>query len=125
MILILLWIVVDVIPHYEFNKLTNTSTAKYAFEALCATYEGNEQVKEAKTNLLVQQYELFRMKEDEDIETMFSRFQTLVSGLQVLKKSYTSSNHVKRILRSLPAKWRPSKEDQISSIKVKFHQRLL
>jgi hypothetical protein len=25
------------------------------------------------------------MKEDEDIETMFARFQTLVSGLQVLK----------------------------------------
>jgi hypothetical protein len=125
MILILLWIVVDAIPHYEFNKLTNKSTAKFVFEALCATYEGNEQVKEAKANLLVQQYELFRMKEDEDIETMFSRFQTLVSGIQVFKKSYTSSNHVKRILRSLPAKWRPSKEDQISSIKVKFHQRLL
>ena len=57
------------------------------------------------------------MKEDESIETMYSRFQTLVSGLQ--------------ILRSLPAKWRPkvtaieeakdlntlSVEDLISSLK--------
>ena len=39
--------------------------------------------------MLVQQCELFKMMEDEDIETMFSRFQTLVSGIQVMKKSYT------------------------------------
>jgi hypothetical protein len=47
------------------------------------------------------------MKEDENIETMFARFYTLVSGLQVMKKSYTVTDHVKKILRSLPAKWRP------------------
>jgi hypothetical protein len=47
------------------------------------------------------------MKEDENIESMFSRFKVLVAGLKVLKKSYTTSDHVKKILRSLPAKWRP------------------
>src|SRR4030043_129142 len=47
------------------------------------------------------------MSEDETIDSMFSRFQILVSGLQVLKKSYTTPDHVKKILRSLPAKWRP------------------
>lgn len=55
---------------------------------------------------MVQQYELFRMKDDENIETMFSRFQTLVSGLQVLNKIYTTSDHIKKILGSLPPKWR-------------------
>jgi len=81
--------------------------------------------------MLVHQYELFRMKEDESIETMYSRFQTLVSGHQILKKSYVASDHVNKILRSLPAKWRPkvaaieeakdlntlSVEDLISSLK--------
>ena len=38
---------------------------------------------------------------------MYSRFQTLVSGLQILKKSYVASDHVNKILRSLPSKWRP------------------
>src|SRR4030043_843765 len=47
------------------------------------------------------------MSEDETIDVMFSRFQILVSGLQVLKKSYTIADHVKKILMSLPAKWRP------------------
>jgi len=47
------------------------------------------------------------MKEDETIEVMYSRFQTLVSGLQILTKSYAASDHVSMILRSLPARWRP------------------
>jgi len=72
------------------------------------------------------------MKYDETIEAMYSRFQTLVSRLQILKKSYVTSNHVSKILRSLPARWRPkvttieevkdlntlSVEDLISTLKV-------
>src|SRR4030067_1028231 len=100
-------IMCDAIPHEEFVKICNKSTAKTIFESLCSSYERNQQVREAKGNILVQQYELFRMSDDETIDTMFSRFQTLVSGLQVLKKSYTTADHVKKILRSLPAKWRP------------------
>jgi hypothetical protein len=100
-------ILVGALTHAEYLKITNKSSAKSIWDSLCFTYEGNKQVKEAKANLLVHQYELFKMKEDENIETMFSRFQTLVSGLQVLKKSYTVPDHVKKILRSLPPKWRP------------------
>ena len=100
-------ILCEAIPHEEFVKIYNKSTAKTIFESLCSSYEGNQQVREAKANMLVQQYELFKMSEDETIDTMFSRFQTLVAGLQVLKKSYTTAYHVKKILRSLPAKWRP------------------
>jgi len=82
--------------------------------------------------MLVHQYELVKMKGDESIEEMYSRFQTLVSRLQILKKSYVVSDHVSKILRSLPARWRPkvtaieeakdlntlSVEDLVSSLKV-------
>lgn len=44
------------------------------------------------------------MKDDEDIETIFSRFQVLISGLQVLRKSYAIFDHVKKIMRILPAR---------------------
>lgn len=47
------------------------------------------------------------MKEDEDIETMFSRFKVLVYGLKFMKKIYTTYNHVKNILRSLHVRYRP------------------
>jgi len=102
------------------------------FASLCANYEGSKKVREAKTLMIVHQYKLFKMKEDESIEQMYSRFQTLVSGLQILKKSYVASDHVSKILRSLPARWRPkvtgieeakdlntlSVEDLLSSLKV-------
>jgi len=56
----------------------------------------------------IQLYEVYNcMKDDESIKEMYSRFQTLVSGLQILKKSYIASDHVSKILRSLPARWRP------------------
>jgi len=75
--------------------------------------------------MLVHQYELFKMKEDEDIENMYSRFQTLVHGLQILKKCYVTSDHVNKIIRSLPAKWRPmvtatEKVKDLNTISAKF-----
>ncbi|KAI5404778.1 hypothetical protein KIW84_051803 [Lathyrus oleraceus] len=47
------------------------------------------------------------MEDDEIVETMFLRFQMLVVGLKVLDKGYSTPNHVKKIIRSLPKKWRP------------------
>jgi len=123
---------VTAIPKAEYMKMSDKSTAKAMFASLCANYEGRKKVKEAKALMLVYQYELFKMKDDESIEQMYSRFQTLVSGLQILKKSYVASDHVSKILRSLPARWRPkftaieeakdlntlSVEDLVSSLKV-------
>jgi len=100
-------ILVDALPHSKYTKIVNISMAKCIFESLHSTYEGNKHIKEAKANQLVHHYELFRMKEDEDIETMYSRFQTLACGLQILNKSYYIPNHVKMILMSLPARFRP------------------
>ena len=84
-------------------KMSAKSTAKAMFASLCANYEGSKKVKEAKALELVHQYKLFEMKDDESIEEMYSRFQSLVSGLQILKQSYVASDHVSKILRSLPA----------------------
>jgi len=54
--------------------LGEKSTAKGMFKSLCYNYERNKKVKEVERNILVQQYEMFRMKEDENIEAMYSRF---------------------------------------------------
>ena len=64
------------------------------FASLCSNYEGNKKVKEVKVIMMVQQNELFKMKEDEDIETMYSGLQTLVSKLQIQKKSDDRSSYV-------------------------------
>ncbi len=88
-------------------KMSDKSTAKAMFASLCANYEASKKVRETMALMLVHQYELFKMKDDESIEQMYSRFQTLVSGLQILKKNYVAYDHVSKILRSLPARWRP------------------
>jgi len=74
------------ISRAEYMKMSDKSTTKVMFASLCANYEVSEKVREAKTLMLVHQYELFKMKDDQSIEEMYSRFQTLVSGLQILKK---------------------------------------
>ncbi|XP_058741676.1 uncharacterized protein LOC131614066 [Vicia villosa] len=70
------------------------------------THEGKTQVKETKALALIQKYKTFKKEEDEIVETMFSRFQILVAGLKVLDKGYSIADHVKKIIGSLPKKWR-------------------
>ena len=48
--------------------MSDKSTAKAMYTSLCSNYEGNKTVREAKATMLVHQYQLFRMKEDESIE---------------------------------------------------------
>src|SRR6266487_1725177 len=63
-------IMISAISHDEYTKIMDRSTAKAMYDSLCSNYDGNRQVQNAKARLLVQQYDLFTMKPDEDIETM-------------------------------------------------------
>lgn len=107
-------ILMNVISYFEYENITNRDSAKSTFDSLEMTHEVNDQVKETKSLALIHKYEYFKMEEDEMIEEMFSRFQTLVDGLKVLNKAYTTSDHVKKIIRSFPKKWIP----MVTTIKV-------
>jgi hypothetical protein len=43
----------NVLEFKELNKIANNSNPNSIFNALCATYEGNQHIKEAKANLPV------------------------------------------------------------------------
>src|ERR1044072_1635108 len=107
-------ILLNAISYAEYEKITDKETAKSIFDSLQMTHEGNSQVKETKALALIQKYEAFRMEEEESVETMFSRFQMLVARLRVLDKGYSTADHVKKIIRSLPKKWRP----MVSALKL-------
>src|SRR4051812_44307987 len=100
-------VLLNAISHAEYEKISNRETAYDIYESLKMTHEGNVQVKETKALALIQKYEAFKMKDDENIETTFSRFKTLTDGLKVLDKGYTKADHVKKIIRSLPSRWGP------------------
>ncbi|VFQ81967.1 unnamed protein product [Cuscuta campestris] len=96
----------------DYRKISCCSTAKEMWDKLDVTCEGTDQVREAKIDFLTQEYEMFRMKEHENIDDMFDRFSKIVNNLHTLKKTYTDRDLVRKILRSLTSKWR-SKADAI------------
>ncbi|GAV84136.1 LOW QUALITY PROTEIN: UBN2 domain-containing protein, partial [Cephalotus follicularis] len=75
----------------NFNRVSSCATAKEMWDRLEVTYEGTNQVKDAKINMLVREYEMFSMKENENISGMFARFTNIINSLQSLNKCYTNN----------------------------------
>ncbi|GAV92859.1 UBN2 domain-containing protein, partial [Cephalotus follicularis] len=86
----------------EFNRISSCDSAKEMWDLLEVTYEGTNQVKESKISMLVHEYELFVMHDNECIRDMFSRFTTIINSLKNLGKSYSNQELVRKILRCLP-----------------------
>ena len=89
----------------EFNHILTYLSAKEIWDRLEVTHEGTNQVKESKINILVHKYELFKMEHDESITEIFTHFTDIINGLKYLGKSYSNSDLVRKILRSLPRTW--------------------
>ncbi|XP_038882257.1 uncharacterized protein LOC120073484 [Benincasa hispida] len=89
----------------EFNRVSACNSAKEIWDMPEVTHEGTNQVKESKISMLVHNYELFKMDANETISEMFTRFTNIVNALKGLGKSYTTSENVRKILRSLPKSW--------------------
>ena len=59
------------------------------WEKMIVVYEGTSQVKETKTNILMHQYEVFKLKKDENINEMFTRFTLITNSYKnMLKNSF-------------------------------------
>ncbi|GAV86660.1 zf-CCHC domain-containing protein/DUF4219 domain-containing protein/UBN2 domain-containing protein [Cephalotus follicularis] len=100
-------IIICAINSNDFNRISSCISAKKMRDRLEVTYEGTNQVKEAKISMLVHEYEMFTMNENEDIKSMFSRFTNIINALQALDKTYSNSEMVRKILRCLPRSWMP------------------
>ncbi|GJT53132.1 retrovirus-related pol polyprotein from transposon TNT 1-94 [Tanacetum coccineum] len=87
----------------EFSRVTRK---KKFLKTLLITHQGNNQVKDNKIDLLVQQYEQFVISEDESIDSAFARFNTIITSLKALDEGYSSKNYVRKFLRALHLKWR-------------------
>ncbi|GAV75344.1 LOW QUALITY PROTEIN: zf-CCHC domain-containing protein/DUF4219 domain-containing protein/UBN2 domain-containing protein, partial [Cephalotus follicularis] len=81
----------------EFNRISSCDTAKEMWDLLEVTYEGTNQVKK-KISMLVHEYELFFMHDNESISDMFTCFTTIINSLKNLGKSYSNQELVRKIL---------------------------
>ena len=91
----------------EFNRISTCTSAQEIWNKLEVTHEGTSQVKSSKINLLVHNYELFKMDPNESISAMFTRFTDIINGLKCLGRNYPNADLVQKILRSLPDRWDP------------------
>ncbi|GKB34142.1 retrovirus-related pol polyprotein from transposon TNT 1-94 [Tanacetum coccineum] len=94
-----------VITNGDFQPIQQNPKTKLD-EVIPFEKQSNNQVKDNKIGLLVQQYEQFAIFEDECINSAFARFNTIITSLKALDEGYSSKNYVRKFLRDLHPKWR-------------------
>ncbi|GJZ12618.1 retrovirus-related pol polyprotein from transposon TNT 1-94 [Tanacetum coccineum] len=99
-------VIYNALPRKEYERIFMCNTAKEIWKTLLITHQGNRQVKDNKIDLLVQQYEQFKISKDECIDSAFARFNTIITSLKTLDEGYSSKNYVRKFLRALHPKWR-------------------
>ncbi|GJX07205.1 hypothetical protein Tco_0195137 [Tanacetum coccineum] len=99
-------VIYNALPRKEYERIFMCNTAKEIWKTLLITHQGNNQVKDNKIDLLVQQYEQFVISEDEYIDSAFARFNTIITSLKALDEGYSSKNYVRKFFRALHPKWR-------------------
>ncbi|GJW49485.1 hypothetical protein Tco_0090836 [Tanacetum coccineum] len=99
-------VIYNALPRKEYERIFMCNTTKEIWKTLLITHQGNNQVKDNKIDLLVQQYEQFIISEDESIDSAFARFITIITSLRALDEGYSSKNYVRNFLKALHPKWR-------------------
>ncbi|GJX79519.1 retrovirus-related pol polyprotein from transposon TNT 1-94 [Tanacetum coccineum] len=106
-------VIYNALPRKEYERFFMCNTEKEIWKTLLITHQGNNQVKDNKIDLLVQQNEQFVISEDETINSTFARFNTIITSLKDLDEGYSSKNYVRKFLRALHPR-RRAKESQSS-----------
>ena len=111
-----IYILVCAMDRNEYKRISQCKTAKEIWRILEITHEGTTQVKDSKVRILENDYEMFKMKPNESIVEMFTRFTDVVNGLEGLGKRVSEQDKVSKILKCLPPKWN-SKTEAIEEAK--------
>ncbi|GKC59392.1 zf-CCHC domain-containing protein [Tanacetum coccineum] len=92
-------VIYNALPRKEYERIFKCNTAKEIWKTLLITHQGNSQVKDNKSDLLVQQYEQFVISEDESIDSAFAIFNIIITSLKAIDEGYSSKNYLIRNLK--------------------------
>ncbi|XP_070046941.1 uncharacterized protein [Nicotiana tomentosiformis] len=87
----------------EYKRISACQSPKKIWEALQTAHEGTTQVKQSKIDMLTTEYELFRMKDDESIYDMHTRFTSIINKLHSLGEIIPRNKLVRKIFSVLPS----------------------
>eukprot|EP00253_Pinus_taeda_P014759 PITA_14759 len=105
----------------EFVKVMQCKSAKEIWDKIVLSYEGDDQVKRAKVQTLIIQYENIRMHNDESVANYFHRVDEIVNCMKNLGEEIKEAVVVEKFLRSLS----PRFESKVSAIEEKENLRNL
>ena len=71
------------------------------------THEGTSEVRRARLNVLMREYELFSMLPNESIHDMQKRFTHIINALLALGKTFLQGELSNKVLRCLDRNWQP------------------
>ncbi|XP_074283543.1 uncharacterized protein LOC141608090 [Silene latifolia] len=91
----------------EFDRFSSCTTAKEIWDGLELAYEGTSIVKKNRIDLLIQKYELFSMEPNETLDSMSTRFLSIINELKNLGRTFPTEDIARKVLRSLTKKWHP------------------
>jgi len=91
----------------EFFRVSQCKSAKEMWEVLEVTHEGTNDVKRARKHALIQEYELFKMKQGESIADVQKRFTHIINHLIGLGKEFDKEELNIKVLKCLDRSWQP------------------
>ena len=89
----------------EFNRVSMFTSGYEIWRTLKVSHEGTNKVKLSKISMLKNQFENFKMRPNESINDMYSRFQDIYHALLSLEQKFTDFDVVTKILNSLTDEW--------------------
>jgi len=90
----------------EFAKISNCESSKEAWKILETTYGGTKLVKSAKLQMLISRFEEIKMLEEETFGEFYSKMSDLRNSMVSLGKPISDLKLIRKILRSLPERFR-------------------
>ncbi|KAG2718398.1 hypothetical protein I3760_03G218400 [Carya illinoinensis] len=91
----------------EFKRIFMCEIAKEAWDILEVTHEGTRIVKNSKLQMLTSKFEEIKMLEDENFNDFYAKLNDIVNSRFNLGEKVEDSRIVRKILRSLPERFRP------------------
>jgi len=89
----------------EFFRVSQCKSVKEMWEVLEVTHEGTNDVKRVRKHALIQEYELFKMKQRESIVDVQKKFTHTVNHLMGLGKEFDKEELNIKVLKCLGRSW--------------------
>jgi len=91
----------------EFRRVSMCETTKKVWVILETIHEGTKTVKNSKLQMLTTRFEEIRMKDDESFDEFYAKLNKIVNSSFNLGERILQSKIVRKVLRSLPERFRP------------------